>query len=220
MANYSKSDLNKIKRGPKRATYDKDQINTILDAGFIAHVAYNYNGRAITIPMAFGRQGNHLILHGSLKNRMLLALLSAKEASMTIMHLDALVLARSGFHHSVNYRCATLFGSVKRIEDSKEKTRALKCVIDHMIENRWEHLRTMSEKELNGTMVVQFSIETASAKIRNVGVSDEPEDHKLDIWAGLVPLKQVVDSPISDDLLAPEVEIPEHVWNYYKKHKA
>ncbi|QTD37365.1 pyridoxamine 5'-phosphate oxidase family protein [Polaribacter batillariae] len=114
MKEYKKSKLNSVKRGANRATYDIEKINTILDAGFIGYVSYNFQGKAIAIPMAYGRKGNKIILHGSNANRMLTSLLEAKEMSMTVMHLDALVLARSGFHHSVNYRSATLFGTCKK----------------------------------------------------------------------------------------------------------
>ena len=107
------------------------------------------------------------------------------------MHLDALVLARSGLHHSVNYRSAVLFGKPTRIEDLQMKERALKCVVDHMIKGRWEELRPISQKELKATLVIEMEITSASAKIRDVGVSDEKSDEKLPIWAGLVPLKPV-----------------------------
>lgn len=117
MTAYEKSKLNRVKRGANRATYDVEKINTILDAGFIGYVSFNFQGKAITLPMAYGRLDNKIILHGSNANRMLTTLLEVKEMSMTVMHLDALVLARSGFHHSVNYRSVTLFGSVKKIEE-------------------------------------------------------------------------------------------------------
>jgi len=219
MQNYSKSKLNTVKRGKNRATYDVEKINTILDAGFIGYVSYVYEGKAITLPMAYGRKDDKIYLHGSQANRMLLALLKAKEMSMTVMHLDALVLARSGLHHSVNYRSATLFGSVKKLEDAKEKDAALFCFMEHMMKGRWDGIRPMHQKELDRTLVVEMTIETASAKIRDVGVADEPEDYDLDVWAGLVPLKQVAEYPISDDGLPKEMDIPKHVLDYYRLNK-
>ncbi len=219
MKDYPKSKLNHIKRGANRATYDVEKINTILDAGFIGFVSYLYEGRAITLPMAYGRKDNKIYLHSSQGNRMLLALLEAKEMSMTIMHLDALVLARSGLHHSVNYRSATLFGSVKKIENPTEKEAALHCFMEHMLKGRWDGIRSMLPKEIERTLVVEMTIETASAKIRDVGVQDEPEDYDLPIWAGLVPLKQVAEFPISDDKLSKEITIPKHVLDYYHSHK-
>lgn len=182
MKEYSKSDLNRVKRGHNRANYDVEKINTILDAGFIGYVSYIYKDNAITLPMSYGRNGNKIYLHSSQGNRMLLALLAAQKMSMTVMHLDALILARSGFHHSVNYRSATLFGSVKKIENPQEKEAALHCFMEHMMEGRWDGARPMTTKELNQTLVVEMTIETASAKIRDVGVLDEPEDYDLDVW--------------------------------------
>ncbi|MFK7811860.1 MAG: pyridoxamine 5'-phosphate oxidase family protein [Maribacter sp.] len=219
MQEYSKSNLNRVKRGRIRATYDVEKINTILDAGFIGYVSYVYEGRAITLPMAYGRKEDKIYLHSSQANRMLLALLEAKEMSMTVMHLDALVLARSGLHHSVNYRSATLFGSVKKLEDSKEKDDALFCFMEHLMKGRWDGIRPMHREELDRTLVVEMTIETASAKVRDVGVADEPEDYDLDVWAGLVPLKQVAEYPISDDGLPKKMDIPKHVLDYYELNK-
>lgn len=220
MKEYTKSKLNRVKRGHNRASYDVKIINAILDAGFIGYVGYVYEGNAITIPMAYGRNGNKIYLHGSQANRMLLALIEAKKMSMTVMHLDALVLARSGLHHSVNYRSATLFGSVKKLADNTEKASALFSFMEHMMIGRWDGIRPMTQKELDRTLVVEMTIETASSKIRDVGVGDEPEDYNLDVWAGLLPVKQVVEFPIADDGLPQNMEIPKHVMNYYNKNKS
>jgi nitroimidazol reductase NimA-like FMN-containing flavoprotein (pyridoxamine 5'-phosphate oxidase superfamily) len=219
MKEYQKSKLNRIKRGANRATYDVEKINNILDAGFIGYISYIYDNKAITLPMAYGRNDNKIYLHGSQSNRMLLALLEAKEVSMTVMHLDALVLARSGFHHSVNYRSATIFGAAKNIEDKDEKMAGLKCFMEHMMPGRWDGVREMNQEEFDRTLVVEFTIETASAKIRDVGVSDEPEDIGLPVWAGLMPIKQVAEYPISDKYLPEGIEIPKHVLDYYANNK-
>ncbi|WP_117883422.1 pyridoxamine 5'-phosphate oxidase family protein [Aureibaculum luteum] len=220
MKEYSKSKLNRVKRGQIRATYDVEKINTILDAGFIGYVSYVYQGGAITLPMAYGRKDNKVYLHGSQANRMLLALLEAKQMSMTVMHLDALVLARSGLHHSVNYRSATVFGTVKKIVNPKEKEAALFCFMEHMMKGRWDGIRPMHPEEIDRTLVVEMTIETASAKIRDVGVGDEPEDYELEVWAGLVPIKQVAEYPISDKGIPQQLEIPKHVLDYYEQIKA
>ncbi|WP_083264996.1 pyridoxamine 5'-phosphate oxidase family protein [Urechidicola croceus] len=219
MKEYEQNELNKVKRGPKRATYNVTKINEILDAGFIGYVNFIYQNQAICLPMAYGRNGNKIYLHSSLKNRMLLSILDSKSVSMTVTHLDALILARSGFHHSVNYRSATLFGNAKKIEDSIEKEMALKCLVDHMIPKRWEEIRPMNEKEFNGTLVIEMTIESASAKIRNVGVQDEKSDESLPIWAGIVPIKQIAEYPISDKGLPKKMDIPEHVIDYYNKNR-
>lgn len=219
MEEYSKSKLNRVKRGANRATYDVEKINTILDAGFIGYVSYVFQGKAIAIPMAYGRDGNKIILHGSQANRMLTSLLEVKEMSMTVMHLDALVLARSGFHHSVNYRSATLFGSAKKVEDPIKKDAGLKCFMEHMMKGRWDGAHEMNQEEFDRTLVVEMTIETASAKIRDVGVSDEPEDINLPVWAGLMPIKQVAEYPIPDKDLPSDMEIPKHVLDYYNANK-
>ncbi len=219
MKEYSKSKLNRVKRGANRAVYDQEEINKIIDAGFLGYVSYTYDGVPISIPMAYGRIGDKIYLHGSNGNRMLQSLLSLETVSITITHLDGLVLARSGFHHSVNYRSATIFGTPKKIEDDKQKEIALKCVLDYMIPGRWDSLREMNQKELNQTLVIEISIDTASAKVRNVGAIDEPEDETLPIWAGIVPIVQKAEAPISDEKLAQNITIPTHVTEYYEKHK-
>jgi nitroimidazol reductase NimA-like FMN-containing flavoprotein (pyridoxamine 5'-phosphate oxidase superfamily) len=219
MKEYQKSKLNRVKRGANRATYDVEKINNILDAGFIGYVSYIYDNKAITLPMAYGRNDNKIYLHGSQANRMLLALLEAKEISMTVMHLDALVLARSGFHHSVNYRSATIFGTAKNVEDKEEKMAGLICFMEHMMPGRWNGVREMNQEEFDRTLVVEFTIETASAKIRDVGVADEPEDIGLPVWAGLMPIKQVAEYPVSDKDLPMGIGIPKHVLDYYDTNK-
>ncbi len=219
MSSYNTSSLNKVVRGSNRATYDAETINTILNDGFIGYVSYVFEGTPISIPMAYGKIGSKIYLHGSLKNRMLLSILQNKKVSMTVTHLDGLVLARSGFHHSVNYRSVTLFGNATKVEDDSLKREALKCVIDQMIPNRWNSLRPMTDKEFNATLVIEVNIETASAKVRDVGAIDEKSDLELPIWAGVVPIKQIAETPISDDLLGDNIEIPSHVIDYYEKNK-
>ena len=219
MKEYSKSKINRIKRGANRGTYDVEKINTILDAGFLCYVGYIYDGKPITIPMAYTRKDDKIYIHGSTGNRMLLSILENKETSITVMHLDGLVLARSGLHHSVNYRSVTLFGSLKKIEKDADKTEVLKWIVNQMVPNHWDSLRPMYQKELDRTLVVEFTIETASAKVRDVGVGDEPEDYELDIWAGIVPIKQVAEYPIADEGKPQEMEIPKHILDYYEKNK-
>ena len=219
MMEYEKSKLNRVKRGAIRATYDVEKINAILDAGFIGYVGYVFEGKAITIPMAYGRMDNKIILHGSNANRMLSMLLEAKEMSMTVMHLDALVMARSGFHHSVNYRSATLFGVVKKIEGREAKNEALLCFMEHMMKGRWDGIREINDDEFDRTLVVEMTIETASAKVRDVGVADEPEDYILDVWAGLIPIRQVAEYPIADEGKPQNMETPKHILNYYEQNK-
>jgi nitroimidazol reductase NimA-like FMN-containing flavoprotein (pyridoxamine 5'-phosphate oxidase superfamily) len=219
MKKYKKSDLNTVKRGSNRATYDIEKINSILDDNFIGHVSYIYQDNAISLPMAYAKIGEKIYLHGSTKNRMLLALIEAEKMSMNVMELNGLVLARSGLHHSVNYRSVSLFGSAKLIVDVSEKEVILKQVVEQMIPNRWDSLRPMKETEITRTLIVEFTIETASAKIRDTDVKDEKADEKLPIWAGIVPIKQIAEYPISDKLLSDDIKIPKHVLDYYEKNK-
>ena len=219
MKEYTKDKRNRVKRGANRAIYDIETVNSILDANFIGYVGYIYDGYPISIPMAYGRKDNKIYLHGSTANRMLTSILENKKTSMTVMNLDGLVLARSGFHHSVNYRSATLFGTLKKIEDDKEKTAILENIVNHMIADRWNTLRPMNQQELNRTLVIELTIETASAKIRAEGVGDEPEDYNEEVWAGIVPIKQIAEYPIPDKGIPEKMSIPEHVLTYYNQNK-
>ena len=219
MKEFNKNNLNRVKRGAKRALYDVETIHNILDAGFLGYVGYVYEEYPISIPMAYVRIDDKIYLHGSTGNRMLLALLKNEKASMTVAHLDGLVLARSGLHHSVNYRSATVFGTLKTIEDDAKKTTILENVINHMVPNRWETLRMINKKELDRTLVVELSIETASAKVRAEGVGDEPEDYKENVWAGVIPIRQIAEKPISDKGIPEQMGIPKHIIEYYEKYK-
>ncbi|WP_103068417.1 pyridoxamine 5'-phosphate oxidase family protein [Aquimarina sediminis] len=216
MGEYSISELNKVVRGPKRATYDTSTIHEILDDAFLCHVGYVYKGQAIVIPTAYGRIEDKIYIHGSLKNRMMLGLLETGEASLSVTHLDGLVLARSAFHHSANYRSVNVFGVVKKVEDPKEKMDALACILNHMIPGHWDNVRQPNKKEFNATLVLEISIETASAKVRVEGVVDEPGDYNSSIWAGVVPIKQVAYDAVSDKDLQSDIDVPKAVLDYVK----
>ncbi len=220
MEEFEKSKLNRVKRGANRAVYDKKIVHEIIDAGFLAYVGYIYDGYPISIPMAYAKDGDKLYLHGSTGNRMLLSILESKKTSINITHLDGLILARSGLHHSVNYRSVTLFGSLQKIDDDARKTEILEKTINNMTPDRWDSLRTMTQQELDRTLIVEFTIEQASAKVRAEGVNDEPADENLPIWAGVIPIKQIAEKPISDDKLADSVQTPKHIIDYYEKNKA
>ncbi len=219
MAEYQVTELNKVKRGPKRASYEVETVYSILDDAFLCHIGYVFKGKAIVIPTAYCRRGDKIYIHGSLKNRMMLSLLEAGEASLSVTHLDGLVLARSAFHHSANYRSATVFGTVKKVDNPKEKMDALAYILNHMVPGHWDHVRQPNEKEFNATLVLEISIDTASAKVRAEGVNDEPEDHKLPIWAGVVPIKQVAFDAVSDNDLPKGVEVPDSVLKYVENNK-
>ncbi len=219
MKEYTKDKRNRVKRGANRALYDTESVHKILDANFMGYVGYVYDGYPITIPMAYGKKDDKIYIHGSTANRMLTSILENEKISMTVMNLDGLVLARSGFHHSVNYRSATLFGNLKKVENDKEKTDILENIVNHMVKDRWDSLRPMNQQELDRTLVAEFTIETASAKVRAEGVGDEPEDYKEEVWAGIVPIKQIAEYPIADKGLPQKMDIPKHVLDYYQQNK-
>lgn len=214
MEAYDKSDMNKVVRGAKRAAYDKDVVNDIIDGHLLCHVAYVHEGVAIAIPTGYGRVGNTLYLHGAMSNRMLKSLLAQEKISMTITHLDGLVLARSVFHHSFNYRSVVIFGKPRLIEHSEDKNEALRIITENIIPGRWGEARVPNEVELKRTLVIAVDIEEASAKVRAEGVNDEPEDHELDVWAGVLPLKTVTQAPVPEPDLKPGVPISPSIANY------
>ncbi len=218
MSEYPITTLNKVIRGSKRANYNVKEINKILDDGFLCHIGYIYQEKAIVIPTAYGRMDDIIYIHGSLKNRMMTSILETGEISVSVTHLDGLVLARSAFHHSANYRSATIFGKVRKVENPEEKMNALTCILNHMVPGHWDNIRKPNSKEFNATLVMAIKIETASAKIRTEGVVDEKEDHNLPIWAGVVPIRQVADDPVSDINLPGGVSVPDAVLKYVERN--
>ena len=150
---------------------------------------------------------------------MLHGILQTGKTSISVNHLDGLVLARSGLHHSVNYRSATLFGTVIEIKNDVDKTEILKLIVNQMVPNHWQSLRPMLQKELDRTLVVEFTIDTASAKIRAEGVNDEPEDYQLPYWAGVIPVKQKLEQPIPDKGYPSTIDTPEHIQVHYNRFK-
>ena len=213
---FSKSELNKVKRGAKKATYNKKEIYQILDATEICNVAFIFRGRAFVQPINYGRDGDSMYLHGALKNRMTNTLIESGEASLSVMLLDAMKLTRSAFHHSVNYRSVTVFGKVSELKSDIEKLKGLKSITNHFVPNRWEFCRAPNKNELKATRVIEIKIETAAAKIANGPIEDKESDLNLDFWAGEIPVKTSYFRPIPDNKLNKEIEIPEHIMEFYK----
>lgn len=199
----------RVKRLPDRGHYDRASLDAILDAGFICHVGYLIDGRPVVTPTSYWRDGDHVYFHGSSASRMLRTLgTGALECCLTVTHTDGLVLARSAFHHSINYRSAMLFGTARRVDDDAELAQALERFVEHLIPGRWATLRPMTAQEQKATTVLRLDIDEASAKIRNWGVGDEPEDLALGVWAGVVPLRLVAGEPEPDPGLPPGTEVP------------
>ena len=198
-------------RLPKRGSHDEAAVNAVLDAGFLAHVGFCVEGQPFVIPTLYGREEGHLFLHGSAASRMLRELDAGAPACVNVTLVDGLVLARSAFHHSMNYRSAMAFGTARRIDDPERKTHALRIISEHLIEGRWAEVRGPYENELKATGVLEFTIEEASAKVRTGPPLDDEEDYALPIWAGILPLRLTAGPPTPDARLAEGVPTPEHV---------
>src|SRR4029450_4579415 len=191
-----------LRRLPSRGSRDLDTINAILDAGFLAHVGFGLDGQRYFMPTLYGRAGEGLSLPGSPASRMLGRLETGIPGCVTVTVVDGLVLARSAFHHSMNYRSVVAFGTAHKIDEPVQKTRALRVISEHLIAGRWNDVRTPSEKELQATAVLKFSIEEASAKIRTGPPLDDEEDYSLPVWAGILPLSLEAKTPVPDSRLA------------------
>ena len=219
MSKYNPSKLSKVKRGAKNATYDKAAVFEILDADFMCHVPYVFDGTPITIPMAYARSGETIYLHGAMGNRMLNAIAALEKTSLTITILDGLVLARSAFHHSVNYRSAVVFGVPRIVTEKSEKEHAFERLLEQMAKGRWNEVRTPNEKEYGITNVLAVDIMEASAKVRKGPPVDDDEDYSLELWAGVVPLKHGYDAAIPDPKLAFKLKTPDSAKKLIKNDK-
>ncbi|MCF3641513.1 pyridoxamine 5'-phosphate oxidase family protein [Rhizobium sp. TRM95111] len=189
---YPVTERNRVKRLHERARYDRAAVHAILDAAMLCHVAYAIDGQPYCTPTLFWRAGDRLYWHGSSASRMLRHLKAGTPACLTVSHLDGLVLARSGFNHSANYRAAMCFGTARIVDDVQEKAEALSAVIDRFYPGRDALLRPITAQEAKATTVIGMAIEEASAKVRAKGVGDDAADFALPIWAGVIPVKTVL----------------------------
>jgi uncharacterized protein len=207
----------RVVRESDHGVYDRDTINRILDEGFLCHVGFLVDGQPFVIPTSYGRGGDVLYVHGSAASRMLRNLDRGIPVCVTVTLLDGLVLARSVFNHSMNYRSVVILGTATLISNPEEKLAALRAFSEHIIPQRWDDSRQPNEKELKATSVLRIPIEEFSAKVR-VGppIDDEP-DYDFPTWAGVIPLETTVGTPIRDDRC--ERELPEYLRNYSRKRK-
>jgi nitroimidazol reductase NimA-like FMN-containing flavoprotein (pyridoxamine 5'-phosphate oxidase superfamily) len=205
-----------LKRLPKRGSFDRDVVNAILDEGFVCHVGFVADGRPVVIPTGYARRDENLIIHGSQASRMLRALGKGIDVCVTVTLIDGLVLARSAFHHSMNYRSVVVFGHANVIEGDEDKVAALRALSEHMIPGRWSYVREPHEGELRQTTVLSVPLNEASAKIRTGQPVDDDEDYDLPIWAGIVPLRMSAENAIADPLMPMEIDVPAHVLSYRK----
>jgi len=207
----------KLKRLPKRGNFDRETVYQILDEAFVCHVGFKVENQPFVIPTAYGRKDDVLYIHGSAASRMMKNLATEIDICVTVTILDGLVLARSAFHHSVNYRSVVIFGKAELVTEESEKFEALRIFTEHIIPNRWNEIREPNAKELKATTVLRLPITEASAKMRFGNPIDDDEDMSLNVWAGVIPIELTAQSPISDDLLAKNIEMPDHVKNYRRK---
>ena len=203
-----------VRRLPKRAHYDFDTIADILDSGFICHLGFVSDGQPYVIPTGYGRDGDMLYVHGSAVSRTLKAVAGGIPVCITVTHLDGLVLARSGFHSSMNYRSAVILGKAEPVLD--DKLRALEIISEQILPGRWAELRPTTRKELNATTVLKLPITEASAKIRTGPPADDDEDYALPIWGGVVPLALIAGKPEHDGKGVP-MPAPKYLAKYRKK---
>jgi nitroimidazol reductase NimA-like FMN-containing flavoprotein (pyridoxamine 5'-phosphate oxidase superfamily) len=187
-----------LRRIPDRGSRERETINQILDAGFLAHVGFCVAGQPFVIPTLYGRDGEKLYLHGSAASRMLRELETGIPACVTVTLVDGLVLARSAFDHSMNYRSVVAFGKARKIADAEQRIRSLRVISEHLIAGRWKEIREPSEKELKATTVLEFLIEEASSKVRSGPPLDDENDYGLPVWAGVLPLEIRSRPPIPD----------------------
>jgi len=184
-------------RQMKRGSYDRELAYGVLDAGLVAHVGFLHEDRPMVIPMVYARMGDKLYIHGASTTRIITNNAAGVPASLTVTLLDGLVVARAAFHLSMNYRCAIVHGTARRVEDPDEQVRALAAITDHLLPGRWEESRNMAAKEQKATGVLVLEIEHASSKIRTGGPADDEEDLELDIWAGVVPVTTALGQPLT-----------------------
>lgn len=220
MEQFNTTPRNKVKRIPKRGHYDKTTVYEILDAAFMCHVGFSIEGQPFVIPTAYGRDGDVIYLHGATTSRMLKHLeQEGMAACLTVTHLDGVVLARSSFNSSMNYRSAVVFGTATLLEGD-EKMHALAVITDSIWKGRWDEARLPNAKEMKATKVLKLHIESASAKIRTGGPGDEKADYELPIWAGVIPMTTQYGAAIPDEVLREGIETPASVTSFFKENKA
>lgn len=206
----------KVKRTPKRGYYDKETVYKILDANFICQIAFIYEGYPVIIPTIYGRNGDFVYIHGATVSRMLLELEKGLPVSLNVTQTDGIVLARSAFHHSLNYQSVTLFGEAILVSNDNERYEALEIISNQIIPNRWEEVRLPNEKELKATKILKIPITEASAKIRTGPPVDDNADLDLPIWAGVIPIKTIFGEPIQDPILKEGILISKSVKELIK----
>jgi nitroimidazol reductase NimA-like FMN-containing flavoprotein (pyridoxamine 5'-phosphate oxidase superfamily) len=211
---YAPTDRTVPTRAPDRASYDRELVHSILDEAYVCHLGFVRDGAPVVLPTLYARVGERLYVHGSTGSRPLRAAGQADPGlpvCLTVTHVDGLVLARSAFHHSINYRSVVVHGVAHDVTDPEEKRQALDALVDHVVPGRSADSRPADKKELAATAVLRLDLDEVSAKLRTGGVNDEPEDLDLPHWAGVVPVRKTYGAPIADPDLAPGTELPDYL---------
>jgi uncharacterized protein len=214
MSEFKRTERTQVKRLPKRGHYDEQTVFPILDQAFVCHVGFSVDGQPYVIPTNYGRRGHTLYLHGSAASRMLKTLGGGVPLCVTVTLVDGLVLARSAFHHSVNYRSVVILGTAKLVDDPAEKMDALRLFTEHVMKGRWDDVRQPTEQELKATTVLALPLEEVSAKVRTGGPIDDEPDYALPVWAGVLPLETVAKTPQPDAARKNDPPVPEYLKNY------
>lgn len=214
MDTYEKTKRTTLKRAHERGNYDRATVHAILDEALICHVAFMHDGAPAVIPTAHWREGDVLYIHGSSASRAVRALETGSPASIAVTLTDGLVLARSGFHSSINYRSVILYGNARKVTGDAEKLSALKTFMEKVAPGRWGELRAPNVQEMKATTVLAFDLEELSAKIRDGGVLDEPEDMDDPVWAGVVPVSASFGAPEPDAQLRADIALPGYLKDY------
>jgi nitroimidazol reductase NimA-like FMN-containing flavoprotein (pyridoxamine 5'-phosphate oxidase superfamily) len=214
---YTPTPRTRLVREADRAVYDREAAYRILDEGFLCHVGFLVEGQPFVIPTSYGRHGDNLYIHGSAASRMLRQLKEGVEVCVTVTLLDGLVLARSIFNHSMNYRSVVILGKATLVDDPAQKIETLRLLSEHIIPGRWADSRQPNERELKATSVLRLPIKEFSAKVRTGPVVDDEEDYSFPTWAGVVPLEMVAGSPINDSRVDPGCGVPAYAKHYSRK---
>lgn len=210
-------DRTRVRRIPKRGAYDRPTIDAILDEALVCHAGFVVEGQPFVIPTLHARDGDRVLIHGSAASRMLTTLDTGVDVCLTVTLADGLVVARSAFHSSMNYRSVMLFGRARVVEDPAAKMEALRALVEHLIPGRWDDCRLPNDTEMKATLILEMPIDEASAKIRTGGPIDDDEDYATKHWAGVLPFQTGTGAPVPDEKLAPGIGLPAYLRNYTRK---
>jgi nitroimidazol reductase NimA-like FMN-containing flavoprotein (pyridoxamine 5'-phosphate oxidase superfamily) len=217
MSGGKPTERTRVRRIPKRGAYDRATIDAILDEGLVCHAGFVVDGQPFVIPTLYARDGDRVILHGSAASRMLTTLDRGVDLCLTVTLADGLVVARSAFHSSMNYRSVMLLGRARVIEEPAAKMDALQALVEHLIPGRWDDCRLPNDQEMKATLVLEMPIDEASAKIRTGPPLDEEEDFTTPYWSGLLPFAQSTGAPIPDPTLTAGIDVPDYIRRYSRK---